>query len=100
MSYYPLSSVNARAACGGVSPDTQKEADASVDRLASAMRAMARSAPPRMGEGRLGASTASGLRGSSPRWPTRLDKIKNLHSLDSIATETYGTHGWLTYRED
>ena len=25
--------------------------------------------------------------------PTRLDKIKNLHSLDSIATETYGTHG-------
>ena len=30
---------------GGGSPDTQKEADASVDRLASAMRAMARSAP-------------------------------------------------------
>ena len=26
-------------------------------------------------------------------WPTRLDKIKNFHSLDSIATETYGTHG-------
>ena len=42
----PLSSVNARAARGGVSPDTQKEADASVDRLVSAMRAMARSAPP------------------------------------------------------
>ena len=33
-----------------------------------------------MGEGRLGASTASGLRGSSPRWPTQLDKIKNLHA--------------------
>ena len=32
--------------------------------------------------------------------PIRLDKIKNLHSLDSIATETYGTHGRLTYRED
>ena len=31
---------------------------------------------------------------------TQLDKIKNLHSLDSIATETYGTHGRLTYRED
>ena len=31
---------------------------------------------------------------------TKLDKIKNLHSLDSIATETYGTHGRLTYRED
>ena len=30
-----------------------------------------------MGEGRLGASTTSGLRGSSPRWPTKLDKIKN-----------------------
>ena len=43
---FPLSSVYARAARGGVSPDTQKEADASVDRLASAMRAMARSAPP------------------------------------------------------
>ena len=27
---------------------------------------------------------------------TRLDEIKNLHSLDSIATETYGTHGRLT----
>ena len=27
---------------------------------------------------------------------TKLDKFKNLHSLDSIATETYGTHGRLT----
>ena len=25
--------------------------------------------------------------------PTKLDKIENFHSLDSIATETYGTHG-------
>ena len=33
---------------------------------------------------------------SNPRSSTRLDKIKNLHSLDSIATETYGTHGRLT----
>ena len=31
---------------------------------------------------------------------TKVDKIENLHSLDSIATETYGTHGRLTYRED
>ena len=29
-----------------------------------------------------------------------MDEIKNLHSLDSIATETYGTHGRLTHRED
>ena len=36
----------------------------------------------------------------TPLRPTRLDEIKNLHSLDSIATETYGTHGRLTYRED
>ena len=33
-------------------------------------------------------------------WTTKLDKIKNLHSLDSIATETYDTHGRLTHRED
>ena len=32
--------------------------------------------------------------------PTKLDKIENFHSLDSIATETYGTHGRLTCRED
>ena len=31
-----------------------------------------------------------------PLVPTKLDKIKNLHSLDSIATEKYGTHGRLT----
>ena len=31
---------------------------------------------------------------------TKLGKIENLHSLDSLATETYGTHGRLTYRED
>ena len=37
---------------------------------------------------------------TSPSRPTILDKIENLHSLDSIATETYGTHGRLTYRED
>ena len=32
--------------------------------------------------------------------PPDLTIDMNLHSLDSIATETYGTHGRLTYRED
>ena len=34
--------------------------------------------------------SSAGGGGAQPIW---LDKIKNLHSLDSIATETYGTHG-------